>query len=415
MHEIRVLDINNTWSETGGGTRTYLARKMRYLSRKGGWSHAVMVPGEKNETTIEGRARLHRVRGFLARVKDAPGGYRVMWDLKRVLQVLSAERPHVIECASPFLDWQISSLARLVADPVCVAFYHMEYRHSHVVPLLRGWAPWARDAVLRLTDGYTRLQYGRSMDATFVGSRAVQKLLSRAGVDSTRLVRLGVDVRVFRPEVRSDSIRSTWGASPGDTVLMHAGRLTTDKGTDTVIRAAPALLEDPGTHLVFAGHGGLDGRIHELASRHRRVHHMGYIRHQDRMAHLLASADAYVGPGPNETFGLCIMEALACALPVVVCDRGAAPELARRSGAGLVFCSGDPESLVQAVDGLLRADRTDLAHRARTFAVTRGSWDRTFDTLTEHYTDLLERRRILPVRQEASAVASLPLMREALS
>ena len=70
-------------------------------------------------------------------------------------------------------------------------------------------------------------------------------------------------------------------------------------------------LQVPGTRLVIG-----DGpQRAELAARHPEVKFAGY-RHGDELANMVGSADVLVFPSLTDTFGLAMIEALACGVPV---------------------------------------------------------------------------------------------------
>jgi alpha-1,6-mannosyltransferase len=246
---------------------------------------------------------------------------------------------------------------------------------------------------MKFFDWSLKFMYQQNMDATFVASKCVQDELAQVGINNTILTPLGVDTRKFDPLRRDPGVRRSWGAGPGDKVLLHAGRMSVEKGTNVVLGAAERLLDDPRIHLVMAGRGGMTPQVEDLAAGHDRVHYMGYVADPERLGAIFASCDAYLGTGPFETFGLAILEALASGLAVVATDEGAGPELVENSGAGLTFNAGDSESLVQKVHELLSYDLRRLGAMARHFAVTNGTWTSTFDLMYRHYGRLLAARR----------------------
>jgi glycosyltransferase involved in cell wall biosynthesis len=67
----------------------------------------------------------------------------------------------------------------------------------------------------------------------------------------------------------------------------------------------------------------------------------------EETVHFYRSADVFVYPSLNETFGLPILEAMACACPVVTSNVSAMPETA--GGAALLADPADPESLADAI------------------------------------------------------------------
>lgn len=408
MRPLRIVDVTNSYSDTGGGVRTYVRQKFAYFEGRGGWSYALIAPGRDNRTLDLPGGRLHYVRGFGARVEDGPGGYRMMWDGGRVREVLARERPDLVEIGAPYWDFALARLASLYSDPVYAGFYHTEFRDAYVGRWTAAWPGWAQRAALRLCNTYLRTLYRDLVSATFVASRCVQQELEAIGIRDTRLVPLGVDLNRFDPIRRDEDLRRAWNAGPGDRVLLHCGRLSREKGTHVVLEAASGLLEDPSVHLVFAGRGGLEEEIESLAASRDRVHFMGYVQDPALVGTIFASSDVYLGTGPYETFGLCILEALASGLPVVTADEGAGPELAERSRAGIHFRSGDPDSLCARTCDLLSMNLGYLSVLARRWAVTNGSWKATFDRLVAHYEELLAERGAVPAPAVLETVAPLP-------
>ena len=67
----------------------------------------------------------------------------------------------------------------------------------------------------------------------------------------------------------------------------------------------------------------------------------------EETVHFYRAADAFVYPSFNETFGLPILEAMACGCPVVTSDRSAMPETA--GGAAVLADPESPESLAEAL------------------------------------------------------------------
>ena len=84
----------------------------------------------------------------------------------------------------------------------------------------------------------------------------------------------------------------------------------------------------------------------------------------------MASADLAIAPSPFETFGLSILEILACGTPVVVANSGAGMEIVNdQCGA---IASPDGESMADAVETILKRDlnevRKKCAARAADFS-----------------------------------------------
>jgi alpha-1,6-mannosyltransferase len=155
----------------------------------------------------------------------------------------------------------------------------------------------------------------------------------RIGAANLTRIPLGVDLELFSPERYSQQARDCC-AAPGQTLLVHCGRLSVEKRPHRSL-AALAGLRAAGIDavLVVAGDGPLRGRLERAARRKSLpVQFAGFVTDPKHLATLLASADVVVAPGPVETFGLAALEALACGTPVVVSADSALPEVVGDAG-----------------------------------------------------------------------------------
>jgi len=116
-----------------------------------------------------------------------------------------------------------------------------------------------------------------------------------------------------------------------------------------------------------------------------------YTRSRETIADLHAAADFYVAPGPNETFGLAALEALASGTPVLSVDEGGVSEQVTRSGAGFLYRADEPGAILRGVEAMMDADRAALGRLGRAHAEREHSWDSVFDRIFGVYEGLLGR------------------------
>ena len=109
----------------------------------------------------------------------------------------------------------------------------------------------------------------------------------------------GVDLGLFRPVAGAD-------LGLPRPVFLYVGRLSWEKNL-----AAFLDLDLPGSKLVY-GSGPLAAA---LQARYPQVHWRGIVP-REALPHIYSAADAFVFPGRSETFGLVMLEALACGTPV---------------------------------------------------------------------------------------------------
>lgn len=145
------------------------------------------------------------------------------------------------------------------------------------------------------------------------------------------------------------------------------------KNVRALLRAWPEVLRVlPDAELVLAGEDFEDG-----GSAHQWAATRGFDRHvtfsgpqpRSRVANLMSEASVFVHPSREESFGMTVLEAMACATPVVGGRRSGAVPWLLEDGAGVVVDVTSPSRIADAVKILLE-DHT-LARRVGDRAQTR--------------------------------------------
>jgi glycosyltransferase involved in cell wall biosynthesis len=138
----------------------------------------------------------------------------------------------------------------------------------------------------------------------------------------------GVDAERFRPIARQAGWRAARHISEGALLVASLGRLVGWKGLRTVIEALAGLGSD--VQYLVIGEGPDEHSLKTLAVElgvGARVHFMGRIT-REHLPQLLSEADLLVQPSIGvETFGISVVEAMACALPVFASNIGGLPEI----------------------------------------------------------------------------------------
>jgi alpha-1,6-mannosyltransferase len=149
---------------------------------------------------------------------------------------------------------------------------------------------------------------------------------------------------------------------------VYAGRFAGEKNLPVLLQAF-ARLGKP-YHLLLIG-GEHEGRPHA------NVTMLPYRRDSVELAGWIASADALVHAGTKETFGLVILEAMACARPVVAARAGAFPEFIDDS-VGVLAEPHDARSMAEAIASLYERDLDALGAAARERVLHQFTWHRAF-------------------------------------
>lgn len=203
-----------------------------------------------------------------------------------------------------------------------------------------------------------------------------------------RVVFNGIDTGLFRRTVPDPSLRRV-----GERLLLFVGRLQPWKGVETAIRA---LAEIPGATLLIAGDGEDRGRLERLTVELGLGHRVCFLGALPRaeLPRLFSSVDLLLATSyASETFGIGLVEAQACGLPVVATRFGGFPEVVEEGRTGLLVPPRDAQALAKAAMALLDdpARRSAMAARAPAWAA-RFAWPAVADRIEAVYRGILERR-----------------------
>jgi alpha-1,6-mannosyltransferase len=350
---VSVVDITQWYSPTSGGIRTYLHAKARW-ARSMGVVHAAIVPGERaGEVQVAGSTFV-TLRG---RTPSRRWGYRLMPRPGEVIAALEQLGPRVVVVHDALaFPRAVAAWAGERAVPVAMVC------HSDLALAADGLPRGAR----RLAGSVLGAVQERALAApqvVIVASGATHRRIASRTPVPVVVSHLGVETASFRDGRRDPGLRGRLVA-PGHRLVLYAGRLSSEKRVDMLPRMLAHLPRD--AVLVIAGTGSAAGRIRRLARRlgvSDRLRMIGHLTGPRALADLMATADCFVHPNPNEPFGLCPLEARAAGCPVVVPEgsgtaeflagRGAvvvAPGDARALAAGVVRAMSDPPGPVDLAD-----------------------------------------------------------------
>jgi glycosyltransferase involved in cell wall biosynthesis len=213
-----------------------------------------------------------------------------------------------------------------------------------------------------IADGIRRFLLRRA-DYVIAISEQIRAQLLHRGVAESRIRQIpnAVDTERFHPVTAAQKreLRERLGLPTDKTVLIFSGRLSRAKGLPLLVEAWPALLErHPDLYLVIVGSGKLsfddcEDSIREFVRARQLSDSVKFAGESDRVYQYLQAADLFVFPTEYEGFSLALVEALACAMPVVVTAVGAAPDLIRQGQNGFLFPPKDAAALLAALLGAL--------------------------------------------------------------
>ena len=126
-----------------------------------------------------------------------------------------------------------------------------------------------------------------------------------------------------------------------------------------------------------------------------RVHFLGQVPHSE-LPGVLRGADLFLlTTEPPESFGIVLIEAMACGLPVIATEYPGVRAVIEDGETGIVVRRGDPEAVASAVRALADAGpsgRSRIGTAGRRRSERLWSWPRLLDRMDEAYAQAVEER-----------------------
>ena len=235
-------------------------------------------------------------------------------------------------------------------------------------------------------------------DRIVVNSEAARQSLLTEGLPDSqiRMVRNGVDLGRYQPNGDRQSARERFAWNPEVPVIAVIANLRPEKGHKILLRAVPAVLQKyPRAHFVFAGPGPLESELRAHVAANDLSNNISFLGDCDAIPELLAALDIVVLPSTSESFPNVVLEAMSAGRPVITSAVGGCTELIDHDRTGLLFPSGDSNTLAQRILRLLG----DPLLSARLATAGRGRAEREFNfaravkNLEDVYDELLDGRQ----------------------
>ncbi len=208
-----------------------------------------------------------------------------------------------------------------------------------------------------------RHQYARRLYSPFIHryvalSRDLQRyLVDKVGVSPARIEQIynGVDADRFRPALAGDApLLDDWPFPPTSWVIGNVGRMQGVKNPALLAHAfARALSLKPELkgvwRLVLVGEGPLRAEVQAILDRAGLAKLAWLPGERADIPGLMRRFNCFVLPSLSEGISNTILEAMACALPVVATDVGGNAELVQQGRTGLLVEAGDIDGMAQSL------------------------------------------------------------------
>lgn len=198
----------------------------------------------------------------------------------------------------------------------------------------------------------------------------------------------GVDTDIYKP-LDKEECRRILGIPRGKKVLMFGAVNSTwkVKGADLLVKALQALPANLKKEIVLVTMGKMGEDVINLID--MQAIHLGFVENERFQAIIYSAADLFVLPSREETFGLTVIESMACGTPVAAFAAGPIPERVIDGLTGMTAEPENSESLAHIISQMLEDDklRDTMARNSRTLILK----DYSLEHQTQKYINLYKR------------------------
>ncbi|HGJ63871.1 TPA: glycosyltransferase [bacterium] len=379
---MKICDITHFYTTKSGGVKTYLLNKVNYISNytDGSIDHFLILPSDSSHFEEN-----HKSRFYFIKSPEIPfcKPYRGIISKTKISEVMEKEKPDIVEIGSPYA---IPSWVKSIGNEIgykTIGFYHADIE--------RTWLSVARIGIeskrlRKLARDYIKNTY-QDMDLVITPSMYVERYLNNLGILNTQTVYLGLDSGMFNIDKIDLGFRARYNIAKEKTILLYVGRFSKEKRISTLLDIFNKLsMNKPDKyHLILVGGGPEEEKITRIKQDNITI--LPYCNDKDKLASIYNSSDIFVSASDSETFGLCLLEAQSCGLPVVAFNKTSIPEIIYCKD----FLAESEDDFIQKIEIVSNILSNRLRNDIRSFAIENFSWEKTFRNLFSIYYKLYER------------------------
>lgn len=305
----------------------------------------------------------------ITRLPSRDNPYRVgqrflLWPQRAIWAVLVRFQPDVIHLHEPFGIGLIGlQAARRLQIPVVFTAHQLPWFAAAYTPNLIGLPR----LVEKITWQYARW-FLRCCTAVIAPTRTIARIIQERLPYPVQVVNCGTNLQQFQPNPTRATelcqLRHKYGLDPQLPVILHVGRLDVEKQVDLLIEAMAQVMRQIAVQFLIVGDGCQRQRLMQLSQEldiPQQCHFAGYVLPEGDLPGLYRLASAFITASQIETFGIVVLEAMACGLPVIAADATCMPELVQPYKNGLLVPPNDSAAIAQQIIWLLQ--RPEVAAR----------------------------------------------------
>jgi alpha-1,6-mannosyltransferase len=368
------LDICTFYYGSDGGVKSFYNAKIEWFKKHPEHQYYLVFPSPHQKIEkIAQNVRLIKIFGL----KGIIGKDRLLLvNYWRILRHIHKIKPDVIEVGDPLLSPFFISLASLFGffKGILSCFHHSDPVNSYLRPWVYGKRPsFFKRIIEKIMIALYRFSHKR-FTYSLVPSQDMKRRLSALGIKNIKIRPHGIKEIFFS---------NAYVRKKKEKHLLYVGRLEAEKGIRLFKKVLSQILDIKDVRVTVMGKG-----IHEPFFRefkHPAYQYLGYIEDVVEVESIYHRNNILLAPGPYESFGIAVVEALANGMIVVGPDKGGTSELLSTMNSPFVFKSGCAKSFLETIKKVLDCDFEKESLRSIRHARNFGTWETAFDGIIDFY------------------------------
>lgn len=218
-------------------------------------------------------------------------------------------------------------------------------------------------------------------DSVISLNKSIEKYLHSRGINHTEIIPNGINVNLYKNEIDDDFI-------------LYAGRLNKLKGVDNLIKAYSEIQKSH--RLVIIGSGPDEIRLKQLVKANRLSDWVDFIPwvNPDKLREYISKCSIFVLPSLFETFGVVVLEAMACGKTVIASDIMGPRDIITNGKNGFLFEKGNSLDLKECLEKCIEDKNLmkKIGSSAKLDVENNYSFENVSNKYVRHFNALVEHR-----------------------
>ena len=293
---------------------------------------------------------------------------------------------------NPFKIWYTKKILQNQKIDVIVLNLNKDIRVAGVAAkLAKVPAIIARNGLQLFSDKWKYKMTISLVDGIITNSKSIKEAYERfPWMESGKTVVVYNGLRSQEYDIENIDIHKLWNIPKDNIVFVAAGRLTSQKGFDLLIKAASRIdpLKNPFTILI-AGKGKEKNQLAGLIKNYNMDNRIRLIGFQENLSRVLKSSDFVIMPSRQEGMPNVVMESMALGKPVLAANVNGVPELIDHCINGYIFDPMNIDAIEDAMKYAIKNHKSEVVEnwgkQAKSHVQLNFTIDKMLDNLEEYF------------------------------